>query len=56
MMNHLLFIGIQDRKEKPGHGGDVVMAWLELWWAVIAQPKIRSAKKKNPTIRHGESL
>jgi alkylation response protein AidB-like acyl-CoA dehydrogenase len=34
--------------------GDVVMAWLELWRAVTAQPKIRSAKKKDAAFYQGQ--
>jgi alkylation response protein AidB-like acyl-CoA dehydrogenase len=34
--------------------GDVVMAWLELWRAVTAQPKIGSAKKKDAAFYQGQ--
>jgi alkylation response protein AidB-like acyl-CoA dehydrogenase len=34
--------------------GDVVMAWLELWRAVTAQPKIASAKKKDAAFYQGQ--
>ncbi|MDT8379173.1 MAG: acyl-CoA dehydrogenase [Desulfotignum sp.] len=34
--------------------GDVVMAWLELWRAVTAQPKIASAKKKDTAFYQGQ--
>ncbi|THB81556.1 MAG: acyl-CoA dehydrogenase, partial [Desulfobacteraceae bacterium] len=34
--------------------GDVCMAWVELWRAVIAQPKIESAKKKDVAFYQGQ--
>jgi alkylation response protein AidB-like acyl-CoA dehydrogenase len=34
--------------------GDVVMAWLELWRAVTAQPKIATAKKKDAAFYQGQ--
>jgi alkylation response protein AidB-like acyl-CoA dehydrogenase len=34
--------------------GDVVMAWLELWRAVTAQPKIAAAKKKDAAFYQGQ--
>jgi hypothetical protein len=34
--------------------GDVVMAWLELWRAVTAQPKIGSAQKKDAAFYQGQ--
>lgn len=34
--------------------GDVVMAWLELWRAVVAQPKIKTAKKKDAAFYQGQ--
>ncbi len=34
--------------------GDVCMAWMELWRAVVAQPKIEKAKKKDLAFYQGQ--
>ncbi|MCG8683794.1 MAG: acyl-CoA dehydrogenase [Desulfobacterales bacterium] len=34
--------------------GDVCMAWIELWRAVVAQPKIEKAKKKDVAFYQGQ--
>ena len=34
--------------------GDVVMAWMELWRAVVAAPKIATAKKKDVAFYQGQ--
>ena len=34
--------------------GDVCMAWMELWRAVVAQPKIEKAKKKDVAFYEGQ--
>ncbi len=34
--------------------GDVCMAWLELWRAAVAMPKIKTAKKKNIAFYQGQ--
>ena len=34
--------------------GDVCMAWMELWRAVVAQPKIDKAKKKDVAFYQGQ--
>jgi hypothetical protein len=34
--------------------GDVVMGWMHLWRAVVAQPKIESARKKDKAFYIGQ--
>ncbi|WP_321492653.1 acyl-CoA dehydrogenase [uncultured Desulfobacter sp.] len=36
--------------------GDVCMGWIELWRAVVAQPKIESAKKKDVDFYQGQVI